>query len=129
MACQLYSAQPLPEPMMSMVNWTLGKLTSMTMILNTKLYIPEMHLKMLSANVGHFLQGSIDGLVQDCSNSIANALELLQSCTKPSQCDKVETAYAVNNLLACNSPTIMIAHPTLSSLQLQSTFSPNNMLG
>ena len=26
----------------------------------------------------------IDDLVQDCSNSIANALELLQSCTKPS---------------------------------------------
>ena len=29
---------------------------------------------------------NIDGLVQDCSNSIANALELLQSCTKPSIC-------------------------------------------
>ena len=28
----------------------------------------------------------IDGLVQDYSNSIANALELLQSCTKPSIC-------------------------------------------
>ena len=28
-------------------------------------------------------QTSFDGLVQDCSNSIANALELLQSCTKP----------------------------------------------
>ena len=26
----------------------------------------------------------IDGLVQDCSDSIANALESLQSCTKPS---------------------------------------------
>ena len=26
----------------------------------------------------------IDVLVQDCSNSIANALELLQSCIKPS---------------------------------------------
>ena len=26
----------------------------------------------------------IDGLAQGCSNSIANALELLQSCTKPS---------------------------------------------
>ena len=26
----------------------------------------------------------IDGLVHDCSNAIANALELLQSCTKPS---------------------------------------------
>ena len=25
----------------------------------------------------------IDGLVQDCSVSIANALELLKSCTKP----------------------------------------------
>ena len=28
----------------------------------------------------------IDGLVQDCSNSTANALELLQSCNKPSIC-------------------------------------------
>ena len=26
---------------------------------------------------------NIDGLVQDCSNSIANALELLQSWTEP----------------------------------------------
>ena len=26
----------------------------------------------------------VDGLVQDCSNSTANALELLQSCAKPS---------------------------------------------
>ena len=26
----------------------------------------------------------IDGLAQDCSISIANALEMLQSCTKPS---------------------------------------------
>ena len=30
---------------------------------------------------------NIDGLVQDCSNSIANALELLQSCTKPRYMD------------------------------------------
>ena len=29
-------------------------------------------------------KNNIDGSVQDCSNSIANALELLQSCTKPS---------------------------------------------
>ena len=27
----------------------------------------------------------INGLAQDCSNSIANTLELLQSCTKPSR--------------------------------------------
>ena len=30
-----------------------------------------------------FLDHQIKGLVQDCSNSSANALELLQSCTKP----------------------------------------------
>ena len=35
------------------------------------------------AGVYIFLYEYIDGLVQDCSNSIANALELLQSCTKP----------------------------------------------
>ena len=29
-------------------------------------------------------QDYLEGWVQDCSNSIANALELLQSCTKPS---------------------------------------------
>ena len=28
----------------------------------------------------------INGLVQDCSNSSALAMELLQSCTKPSIC-------------------------------------------
>ena len=30
------------------------------------------------------IYSDFDGLKQDCSNSIANALELLQSCTKPS---------------------------------------------
>ena len=33
-----------------------------------------------------FLKDNIDGLGQDCSNSIANALELLQYCFKPSIC-------------------------------------------
>ena len=30
-----------------------------------------------------FIEKYIEGLVRDCSNSIANALELLQSSTKP----------------------------------------------
>ena len=30
------------------------------------------------------MKNDIDGSVQDYSNSIANAMELLQSCTKPS---------------------------------------------
>ena len=38
----------------------------------------------LLINVCLNLDNNIEGLVQDCSNSIANALELLQSCTKPS---------------------------------------------
>ena len=32
---------------------------------------------------------NIDGSVQECSNSIANALELLQSCIKPSNCSVI----------------------------------------
>ena len=38
------------------------------------------------ANLVDGLVGLIECLVQDCSNSIANALELLQPCTKPSKC-------------------------------------------
>ena len=31
------------------------------------------------------MEYKINDVVQDCSNSIANALELLQSCNKPSK--------------------------------------------
>ena len=41
---------------------------------------------MFHLSLSHYID-YIDGLVQDCSNSIANALELLQSCTKLSICD------------------------------------------
>ena len=34
----------------------------------------------------------IDGLVQDCSNSIANAMELLKSCTKQSMCRDIDNS-------------------------------------
>ena len=37
-----------------------------------------------SLNMLLFKMDDIDGLVQDCSNSTASALELLQSLTKPS---------------------------------------------
>ena len=39
------------------------------------------HVLLLGFGDGQF---SIDGLMQDCSNSSANALELLQSWAKPS---------------------------------------------
>ena len=41
------------------------------------------HLNLIS--IGNLqYEYHIDGLVQACSNSIADALELLQSCAKPS---------------------------------------------
>ena len=36
-----------------------------------------------------YIESEIDDLVQDCSVSIANALEILQSCTKPSKWSQV----------------------------------------
>ena len=48
-------------------------------------------------------QGHVDGLVQDCSNSTANAVELLQFCTKPSMYSMLVTAllYSVS---CCGGP-------------------------
>ena len=43
---------------------------------------PKEHISTIE--IQKFSLKKVDGLVQDCSNSIANALELLQSCTKPS---------------------------------------------
>ena len=43
----------------------------------------------------------IDVLVQDCSNSIANALELLQSCTKPSICFYPRPFWPTGIVIAC----------------------------
>ena len=42
---------------------------------------------------GKNIKAWLDSLVQDCSNSIANALELLQSCTKPSDRSSVQQSW------------------------------------
>ena len=45
---------------------------------------PQLRETKSGRGVEYFWENThIDGLVQDCSNSIANALKLLQSCTKP----------------------------------------------
>ena len=49
----------------------------------------------------------IDGLMQDCSNSIANALELLQSCAKPSICNNPDSKVHGTNI----GPTWVLAAP------------------
>ena len=74
--------------------WPLGTNFSEILIGIHTFTFKKMHLKLCLENGSHFVSASMcqpvawwchmDGLVQDCSNSIANALELLQSCTKPS---------------------------------------------
>ena len=39
------------------------------------------------------IQREINGLAQDCSNSIADALELLKSCSQPFICYKINDKY------------------------------------
>ena len=43
--------------------------------------------------------GLIDGFMQDCSNSIANAMELQQSCTKPSKYDNTIPEFPISLVL------------------------------
>ena len=43
-----------------------------------------MHVVQIMLRFKDYIIINFDGLVQDCSISIANALEILQSCTKPS---------------------------------------------
>ena len=59
----LFSAKPLPEPMLSYCQFEPPGYSYHSI---HDLSFKKMH---------------VDGLVQDCNNSIANALELLQSCT------------------------------------------------
>ena len=47
------------------------------------LQLMESELELAEINFWNPSYSHIDGIVQDCSNSIAKALELLQSCTKP----------------------------------------------
>ena len=47
------------------------------------LWVPSLMYVMLES-LHYWIEYHLDGLAQYCSNSIANALELLQSCAKPS---------------------------------------------
>ena len=87
----------------NIVNWTPGNKLQWNLNRNLYIFIQENTyengvyemVSILSqpqwVNICHFFilhttteESYIVGLEQDCSNSIANALELLQSCTKPS---------------------------------------------
>ena len=49
----------------------------------TGVFINTVNLKIKEQENINVIKNHIDGLVQDCSNSIAFAMELLQSCNKP----------------------------------------------
>ena len=79
-------------------------------------------------------QNHIDGLlvVQDCSNSIANALELLQSCTTPSIYGWQDTEENIANRACCpgghywdyypGTPTLMSRHYSFNIIHRRPIF-------
>ena len=71
-----------------------------------------MHYSLYHHNWGY---SQFDGLVQDCSNSIANALELLQSCTKPLSYNNIESAY-----LSHGMTIILLSHWLIDSIKVTS---------
>ena len=50
---------------------------------HSKIFFKWTHLEIFCYNALRILKHYFDGLLQDWSNSIANALELLQPCAKP----------------------------------------------
>ena len=64
--------------------WVLGCWISFSIVLRFLWNLLDVFLKSISQIGLDITIAYIDGLVQDCCISIANALEILQSCTKPS---------------------------------------------
>ena len=58
-------------------------------------------IRLSSAEVIDVKKLHLDSLVQDCSNPIPNALELLESCSKPS----IFTFPAQSTFIPCSTPT------------------------
>ena len=60
-------------------------------------------------NWWYLIHFQINGSVQDCSNSTALAMELLQSCTKPSTCDDdMLHSQRVNSVLVLRLATLNV---------------------
>ena len=79
--------------MISIIKWYITKTTTFAFIGHT--YPTQSYID-ISLN---------DGLVLDCSNSMANALELLQSSTKPSVCSQCEMRMRVSGFNTCQGQT------------------------
>ena len=72
---------------------------------------------------------NIDGLVQDRSNSIANAMELLQSCTKPSiQPDSVLWRWANDNTTELTDMVWLGSNEICTTMTIATRQVSNNVL-
>ena len=89
------TSSPYQNACWFIISWTISSKFQWLFSLNIYMYMYiywSWALKCPPKGLHHFIKPSlcfdkyIDGLVQDCSISIANALEILQSCTKPSIC-------------------------------------------
>ena len=99
MACRLDGAKPLCEPVLEYCYWTLGIKIQWNFNQNPNIFIQEKAFENVVGEMASIfscpqfvnpsdsswpLSTHFDSSVQDCSNSIPIALELLQSCTEPS---------------------------------------------
>ena len=67
-----------------------------------------------SQKISHFaLISHIDGLVQDGSNSIADVLELLQFCSKPSICESWDVGCAMWKIIFLTRPDSWLANKNI----------------
>ena len=66
----------------------------------------------------------IDGLVQDCGIAIAHAIEILQSCTKPSICLAQSCTCKNNSLAPSHQTKLSLIIPSLSQRSLVFNQSP-----
>ena len=64
-------------------NWYNQTWWNSSLLINHNIHTTEEKHHTTHAGILEGYTKQINGLVQDCSNSIADALELLQSCTKP----------------------------------------------
>ena len=97
MACWQCGVKPLSEPVLLLCLY--GNCVKWPWTTRSCGPVPTQDKAQQNVNNGNNSgceQRVIDGFVQDCSNRSANALELLQSCTKlSSRCCRAEGAFLV----------------------------------
>ena len=80
LSARLHYLQCISNGDIAVLDWAID----MIVLFDTGIYFEQENISRNNTFSLTRSDSHIDGLVQDCSISIANALEILQSCTKPS---------------------------------------------